>query len=86
MNRKDVSYIGIFVPHMDGKLGKDIPNQHVTLSFAPDEEKFRELLQYLGKKVEIEVLGYGNDENNEGLLVNIPEGIPYFGAEQKHIT
>lgn len=86
MNRDNVSYVGIFLPHIDGNLDKDIPNQHVTLAFKPDAEKFDVLLQHLGKGVEVEVIGYGNDGKNEGLLVNIPDTIPYFGAEQKHIT
>lgn len=86
MNLKDVSYVGIFVEHMQGELSKDIPNQHITLAYKPNEEVFNELLRHLGEEYQISIIGYGNDGKNEGLLVEIPENIPYYGAEQKHIT
>lgn len=86
MNLKDVVYVGIFTEHINGTLNKDIPNQHITLAYRPDEEIFQELLKHLGEKCEISVLGYGNDGMNEGLEVEISEDIPYFGASQKHIT
>ena len=86
MNLNNVSYVGIFVDHIDGELYTDIPNQHITLSYRPDSEKFSKLLNYLDTQCEVVVMGYGNDGKNEGLLVDIPSNIPYYGAEQKHIT
>lgn len=86
MNRKSVSYIGVFTKHIDGKLDKDIPNQHITLAFQPDEEQFKELLPLLGQDCAYKIIGYGNDGKNEGLHVVLEPGIPYFGAEQQHIT
>jgi hypothetical protein len=86
MKLKDVLYVGIFIDHIYGHLDKDIPNQHVTLAFQPDEKIFNKLSKYLGKSCEISVLGYDNDGKNEGLLVDIADEIPYFGSDKKHIT
>ena len=58
---------------------------HVTLSYRPSEDIWAELKPYIGKEVEVKVVGYGNDGQNEGLLVEF-DGIPYYGAEKKHIT
>lgn len=86
MNRKDVSYVGIFTEHIDGVLGKDIPNQHITLAFRPDDAQFKELLKHVGQDCSYKVIGYANDGMNEGLQVIIATDVPYFGAEQQHIT
>ena len=58
---------------------------HVTLAFKPNDDAWRQLKPFIGEKVEVKVLGYGNDGQNEGLLVEF-DGIPYFGAEKRHIT
>ena len=87
MERKDISYLSLaFNPPIPGLLDKQIPNQHVTIAFAPTEEQFKQILPYLGMEFEIKPIGYGIDAKNEGLLVEIPENIPYFGADQRHIT
>lgn len=86
MNRKDATYVGIFLPHLDGTLERDVPNQHITLAFSPKPEVFEKLLPHIGEEVSVEVCGYGNDGKNEGLLVEIVGDIPYYGAENKHIT
>jgi hypothetical protein len=86
MNRKDVSYVGIFTEHIDGVLGKDIPNQHITLAFHPDDAQFKELLKHVGQDCSYKVIGYANDGMNEGLQVVIATDVPYFGAEQQYIT
>lgn len=87
MKRKDVQYMGIFTDYpLGGRLFREIENQHITLAFRPDEEKFKELLNYVGTKQAFEIKGYGNDGKNEGLLVELKSPIPYYGAEQQHIT
>ena len=69
MKRKDVQYMGIFTDYpLGGRLFREIENQHITLAFRPDEEKFKELLNYVGTKQAFEIKGYGNDGKNEGLL------------------
>ena len=86
MKRENISYIGIFTQHIDGQLYRDIPNQHITLAFRPNQEQFETLLPYIGRDCSYKIIGYGNDGKNEGLQVVIEPGIPYFGAEQQHIT
>lgn len=86
MNINDVIYVGIFIDHIQGTLSKDIPNQHITLSFRPDEQNFNDFLEHIGETCEISVIGYDNDGKNEGLLVDFPDNIPYYGAKKKHIT
>jgi hypothetical protein len=87
MKRKDVEYIGIFTEYpLGGRLFREIDNQHITLAFRPDADKFKELLNYVGTRQTLEIKGYGNDGKNEGLLVELKSPIPYYGAEQQHIT
>lgn len=58
---------------------------HVTLAYNPSTEQLSALMPFLGKMVEVKIVGYANDNRNEGLQVDFT-GIPYFGAEKKHIT
>ena len=58
---------------------------HVTLAYNPSPEQLSALMPFLGKTVEVKIVGYANNNQNEGLQVDFV-GIPYFGAEKKHIT
>lgn len=58
---------------------------HVTLAFRPNAEQMAALTPYMGKKVPVKIVGYGNNGRNEGLAVDIGD-IPYFGAKTQHIT
>lgn len=67
------------------KLEKDIKGKHVTFAFRP-KEGFPESL--MGKTFSLMVIGYGNDGENSGFEVALPEElIPYYeGALTIHIT
>lgn len=67
------------------RLIKDIPNQHVTFAFRP-EELFP--LAIMGKSFTLLIVGYGNNGENSGFKVALPEElIPYYrGADTIHIT
>lgn len=86
MNRKKVGYIGVFTEQIPGLLDKTIESQHITFSFKPDEDKFKEALPYLGAECSIKILGYGNDGHNEGLLVQVNSSLPYYASDKQHIT
>ena len=59
------------------KLNNKINNLHLTFKFTPKEDElFNELLR---KKYTIEIIGYGNDGNNAGVQVKLPdELIEYY--------
>lgn len=79
-------FVGIFFPNFVEGTMENRNNKgglHVTLAYKPTPEK---LAQYtIGQKVEVRIVGYGKDDENEGLLVEF-DGIPYYGAKNKHIT
>lgn len=86
---KDIMFIGIFFEEIKkGKLSNcnNKGGQHVTLVYKPTKEQWEALKNYIGKEVVTTINKYGNDNKNEGFGVEIDESIPYFGAEQKHIT
>lgn len=89
MNIKNVMFIAIFVPDVKNGSLENCNNkggQHVTLAFKPTKEQCEELANYIGKQTEVKIVSYGNDGQNEGVGVEIDNSIPYFGAQQKHIT
>ena len=89
MERKKIMFVGIFLPEVQKGTLANCENkggQHITLAFRPSEEVWEKLLPYIGQEVEVTVNAYGNDGQNEGLGVEIDESIPYFGADQKHVT
>ena len=87
MNRKDARYVGVFTTYsLGGCLEKGIPDQHITMAYRPDPDKFKEVLPFVGTTQHFEVIGYGNDGKNEGFLVELKSHVPYYGAEQQHIT
>lgn len=86
MDRKNITYMGWFLDKQPGVLDKTIENQHVTAVYQPCDSVYLDLLQHLGQECEMEILGYGNDGKNEGLLVQLHSDLPYRGAEKQHIT
>ena len=86
MNRKDVVYIGVFLENIPGTLERQIADQHVTLAFSPNQEKYEKLHEVIGTECKMELVGYGNDGQNEGLKVKLISDVPYFGADNPHIT
>lgn len=62
-------------------------NLHITFAFKPSDAQLfpKELL---GKKVPVQVVGYGNDDKNAGFCVELPaEVTPYYHkSAQTHIT
>lgn len=72
---KNTKYCGIFVDSeelyqkMPGTLDKVIEHPHVTIKYRPEEQELHGHL--IGQNVEIEAIGYGKDEENEGLLVRL---------------
>lgn len=68
------------------KLNNKIKNLHITFKFAPsNEEIFNEIV---GKTFTIEITGYGNDGQNAGLQVNLPDELIeyYINDNTPHIT
>ena len=76
-------YWGIFVPNCGGKLDKVIGWQHVTYGFKTEYPE-----DIHGKPVDVKVVGYGNDGQNEAYLVMLPKWTKdiYSGSDVKHIT
>lgn len=62
-------YEGLFITTTRGSLARDIPNKHLTTGFRPAVEH-RHLY---GRRATFKVVGYGNDERNEGYLVKLLE-------------
>jgi 3-methyladenine DNA glycosylase AlkD len=77
---KCIEEVEAFLPFVDNWATCD---QLSPKAFKKEPEK---LLPYIGQEVEVTVNAYGNDGQNEGLGVEIDESIPYFGADQKHVT
>jgi hypothetical protein len=79
--------MGVFTPHIKGTLEKDISDQHVTLAFKPEDSQIAEIMNHFNKPIKVEIIGYGNDGKNEGLLAKISDDTPYFNeAKNVHIT
>lgn len=68
-------------------MEKTYSPQHITVGFKPTKEELTEMLIYGLKTPErgFDVTGYGCNYNNEGVLVEIPNKVPYFGVTP-HIT
>ena len=68
---------------LETSLSNQVENQHITLEFG----EVTPLPKELEKEFEVSVIAYGNDGENEGYLVELPEGIaPYFKGWLPHIT
>lgn len=64
-----------------------IPDMHVTYYFRPPPDK--ELPEDLvGKPATVQLVGVGNDGQNHGVLVKLPQDTIslYNGAAQPHVT
>ena len=78
--KDQIIYTGLFIDPKNlyemfpPKLDHSIRDPHVTVAFRPDSSKV--LLDSLGSNAKIEVVGYGNDGQNEGLLVNVKTDDP----------
>ena len=89
-NRKDIGmenllYWGLFLnENLPSTLEKPIENQHVTFGYKiePPEDII------FGQTYYITLLGYGIDEDNEAVMVEIPEELNnrYYGNKPPHIT
>ena len=77
-----VIYEGIFfdkniedkIKRLEAKLGikleNDVSNLHCTFKYKPDnDEIFNDIV---GKRFEIELLGYGSDGKNSGFIISLP--------------
>ena len=81
----NVIYWGLFlIDQFDGSLEKKIENQHITFGFKTEPP---EGIPW-GETVEVDLIGYGINDTNEGYLVRLaPELERYYsGAEVIHIT
>ncbi len=63
-----------------------LSDPHVTLAYLPTEEQKHVLDQYVGQEFTVTVIGYGNDGQNEGYMVRLPNDLPYFNKATPHIT
>ena len=63
-----------------------ISGPHVTLAYNPNELQKKMLMPYIGREVDVKVIGYANDGNNEGYQVELPSWLPYFNKAIPHIT
>lgn len=92
-----VKYCGCFLDPQAVKKGLDgvlrnvlyrqIPDLHITFAYRPDSVPWDEM----GKEVRVNVVGYGNDGENEALLVEfaeVPAGLQELAARiaVPHIT
>lgn len=64
-----------------------ILNPHVTFAYKPDKV----ILPLFGEKIQVTIIGYGNDGNNEGLKVHLKSNNPIIQSmiskiEVPHIT
>lgn len=73
--KDQIIYTGIFVDpeELYGKfppsLSHRIRDPHVTVGYRPDASKM--FLNALGSDAKIDIIGYGNDGQNEGVLVRV---------------
>ncbi len=73
--KNQVIYSGVFVDPDEiydlfpPSLSQQIRDPHVTAVFRPDAEKM--FLDALGSGAKINIVGYGNDGKNEGVLVKV---------------
>lgn len=72
-------YLGVFLDAMiNGTLAHQIQFEHVTHLFRPDPAMVNQ--SFFGKKVDVQVIGYGNNGLNEGLLVSLRAADPDLQA------
>ena len=90
-DKQMISDLAIFGERLD----KIIENPHITLAFNPTPDKLKQLSDFMNEHpnsdITANITRYGNDGKNEGFYVEsiiCSDGsdVPYFGAEQKHIT
>lgn len=97
MSSHPYNYIALFVSRHEldarlrglgyERLAKPIEHTHMTLAYRPDEVD----TALFGEQAELEALGYGRDENNEGLLVRLASASERVraladGVKTPHIT
>lgn len=75
-----VHYEGIFVSQeavnaaldaygISDRLDREIAMPHVTCAYKPTDPRY----DLVGKPVELQIVGYGNDGKNEGFLVDVSD-------------
>ena len=78
--KDQIIYAGLFINPEDlykkfpPSLSHKIRDPHITVSYRPGAEKL--LLDSLSSNASIHVVGYGNDGQNEGLLVEVTADDP----------
>ena len=81
-------YAGGFVTTpITGKLEKQVENQHITFAFGAAAQNLIPK-NLMGKTYEVIVSGYGRDNNNEGVKVELPIELRdiYLNTGVPHIT
>lgn len=82
---RKVIYVGLFLETpLQGKLQKEVKEQHVTLAFRPKEGFLKEEL--LGKLFPVTLIGYACSLDNEGYQVKIPKELESTQKVPLHIT
>ena len=85
-------YVGVFLDDSSrSRLLRDFPPKHpnvyadhVTLVFRPKES---EVAQFdMGEKVEIEVVGYAEDERGSAVTIRLPPGLKRLSQRDPHVT
>lgn len=80
-----IIYWGLFLKNdMTGSLTRDVKHQHVTFAFKPHCIPSH----LFGTQCNVTVIGYANDGENEGYLVEIPNALKTFYENDAppHIT
>ena len=78
--KDQIIYAGVFVDPKEiydkfpPSLEHAIKDPHVTTAYRPDAQKV--FLDALGSDARIDIIGYGNDGQNEGVLVRVMAGDP----------
>ena len=80
-------YAGAFLTeNLSGSLENVIENQHITFIPPGSNKKLSE--QLLGGYYDFKIIGYANDGQNEGVLIELPEELKqfYHNENPPHIT
>ena len=85
-------YVGVFLDDSSRtRLLRDFPPKHpnvyadhVTLVFRPKEGELEEF--DMGEEVEIEVVGYAEDESGSAVTVKLPPKLKRLSQRNPHVT
>lgn len=78
----DMESVARLVSHFP-PVHSNIYAEHVTVAFQPTREQEEYLIPYCGKQVALKVVGYGEDDKGQAVVVS---GIDRFDKGIPHVT